>query len=129
MKKKIIQKAIELFNEKGFFDVSLRDISTSLDVVGSVTYHFKSKKALMESIYRYMLKTLDGLAISGRLFQKKGEELEVAAVYMDYMQQFRLPSFRIPSTSFELIRRSVGSTNSRRPRKSTSSKIYSNAGR
>ena len=90
MKKKIIQKAIELFNEKGYFDVRMRDISAALEVsVGSLTYHFRSKEALMESIYRYMLKTLEGLAISDRLFQKKGEELEVAAVYMGYMQQFR----------------------------------------
>ena len=90
MKKKIIRKAIELFNERGFFDVPMRDISSALEVsVGSLTYHFKSKQALMESIYRYMLKTLEGLAISDRLFQKKGEELEVAAVYLEYMQQFR----------------------------------------
>ena len=90
MKKKIIQKAIELFNEKGYFDVRMRDISAALEVsVGSLTYHFRSKEALMESIYRYMLKTLEGLTISDRLFQKKGEELEVAAVYMGYMQQFR----------------------------------------
>lgn len=90
MKKQIVQKAIELFNQRGFFDVRIRDISTALDVsVGSVTYHYKSKEALMESIYRYMLKTLEGLDISGRLFQKKGEELEVAQVYMVYMQQFR----------------------------------------
>lgn len=90
MKKKIIQKAIELFNERGFFDVRMRDISDALEVsVGSLTYHFRSKEALMESIYRYMLKTLEELGISGRLFQKKGEELEAAAVYMGYMQQFR----------------------------------------
>ncbi|MCO6489590.1 MAG: TetR/AcrR family transcriptional regulator [Phaeodactylibacter sp.] len=90
MKKKIIQKAIELFNERGFFDVRMRDISDALGVsVGSLTYHFKSKESLMESIYRYMLKTLEELDISGRLFRKRGEELEVAAVYMEYMQQFR----------------------------------------
>ena len=90
MKKKIIQKAIALFNERGFFDVRMRDISTALEVsVGSLTYHFRSKEALMESIYRYMLKTLEGLSVSDRLFQKKGEELEVAEVYLEYMQQFR----------------------------------------
>lgn len=90
MKKKIIQKAIALFNERGFFDVRMRDISTALEVsVGSLTYHFRSKEALMESIYRYMLKTLEGLSVSDRLFQKKGEELEVAELYLEYMQQFR----------------------------------------
>lgn len=90
LKKQIIRKAIELFNQRGFFDIRMRDISTALDVsVGSVTYHFRSKESLMDSIYRYMLKTLEELDISGRLFQKRGEELEVARVYLDYMQQFR----------------------------------------
>ena len=90
MKEKIIQKAIELFNQKGFFDVSLRDIAKALDIrIGSLTYHFKTKKDLMDSIYRYMIKTIDEMSISDRLFQKKGEEVNVARVYFKYMQQFR----------------------------------------
>ncbi len=90
MKKQIIQKAIELFNEKGFFDVRMRDISSALEVsVGSLTYHFKSKAMLMHSVYRFMLKSLESLSIPDRLFQKQGEEILVAKVYMDYMQQFR----------------------------------------
>ena len=90
MKEQIIQTAIKLFNEKGFFDVKMRDISKALDIsVGSVTYHFNTKEALMSSIYRYMIKTIDELSISDRIFQKKGEEANVAKVYFAYMQKFR----------------------------------------
>ncbi len=90
MKEQIIQTAIKLFNQKGFFDVKMRDISKALDIsVGSVTYHFSTKEALMSSIYRYMIKTIDELSISDRIFQKKGEEANVAKVYFAYMQQFR----------------------------------------
>lgn len=90
MKEKIIQKAIELFNQKGFFDVSLRDIAGALDIrIGSLTYHFKTKEDLMNSIYRYMIKTIDEMSISDRLFQKKGEEANVAKVYFEYMNKFR----------------------------------------
>ena len=90
MKEQIIQTAIKLFNEKGFFDVKMRDISKALDIsVGSVTYHFSTKEALMSSIYRYMIKTIDELSISDRIFQKKGEEANVAKVYFAYMQKFR----------------------------------------
>ena len=90
MKEKIIQIAIQLFNQRGFFDVRMRDISSALGIsVGSVTYHFSNKEALMSSIYRYMIKTLDEMSISDRIFQKEGEEANVAKVYYEYMQQFR----------------------------------------
>lgn len=90
MKEQIIQVAIDLFNQKGFFDVRMRDISGALGIsVGSVTYHFNNKEALMNSIYRYMIKTLDEMSISDRLFQKKGEEANVAKVYYEYMLKFR----------------------------------------
>ena len=76
MKEKIIQTAIELFNLKGFFDVKMRDISSALNIsVGSVTYHFNNKEALMSSIHRYMIKTIDEMSISDRIFQKEGERL------------------------------------------------------
>lgn len=90
MKEKIIQEAIRLFNLKGFFDVKMRDISTALNIsVGSVTYHFNNKEALMDSIYRYMIKTLDEMSISDYLFQQEGEEANVAKIYFAYMQKFR----------------------------------------
>lgn len=90
MKQKIIQKAIELFNERGFFDVRIRDISDALQTsTGSISYHYKDKEKLMSSIYRYMLKTLEEMSIGDRLFFKKGEEINVARVYLDYMVKFR----------------------------------------
>jgi len=90
MKEKIIQIAIQLFNDRGFFDVKIRDISSALNIsVGSVTYHFNNKEALMSSIYRYMIKTLNEVSISDRLFQKEGEEANVAKVYFAFMNQFR----------------------------------------
>ncbi len=90
MKEQIIQTAIKLFNLRGFFEVRLRDISKDLNIsVGSVTYHYKTKELLMNSIYRYMIKTLEEIYISDRIFQKKGEEANVAKVYFQYMLQFR----------------------------------------
>ena len=92
MKERIIQKAIELFNEQGFFNVRIRDISSALDTSsGSISYHFKNKEALMSSIYRYMVKTLKEMSIGERLFMNKEEEMkvEVAQIYLAYMQKFR----------------------------------------
>lgn len=90
MKQKIIQKAIELFNERGFFDVRIRDISDALNTsTGSISYHYGNKEELMSSIYRFMLKTLDEMSIGDRLFFEKGQEIKVARFYLDYMVNFR----------------------------------------
>lgn len=92
MKERIIQKAIELFNEQGFFDVRIRDISSALEIsVGSISYHFKTQESLMSSIYRYMIKTLKEMSIGERLFTHEEEEMkvEVAQIYLAYMQKFR----------------------------------------
>ncbi len=87
---RIIQKAVELFNERGFYDVRIRDISTALDISpGSISYHFRSKEDLMESIYRYMLHSLDKASLEERLYIKEGHELILPTIYLDYMTRFR----------------------------------------
>ena len=50
-KQKIINKAIELFNEKGFASVTLFEIAGALNMTrGNLTYHFKDKALLLEAI-------------------------------------------------------------------------------
>ncbi len=51
-KERIINTAIELFNEKGFVSVTMRDLANELDMsLGNLTYHFKKKEELMEAIH------------------------------------------------------------------------------
>ena len=51
-KKKIIETTIELFNEHGFANVSLPNISDKLGIsLGNLTYHFPKKDQLIEAIY------------------------------------------------------------------------------
>lgn len=50
LRDKIIDKSIELFNEKGYANVKMRTISEELNIsLGNLTYHFKRKKDLMLS--------------------------------------------------------------------------------
>jgi len=50
-KQKIINKAVELFNKKGFASVTLFEIAGLLNMTrGNLTYYFKDKDALLESI-------------------------------------------------------------------------------
>lgn len=55
-KDKIKIKATELFNNKGFKNVTLREVAKELDIsYGNVTYHFKTKKEVIELLYEDML--------------------------------------------------------------------------
>lgn len=59
-KAKIINKSIELFNEKGYGAVTLFEIAGALDMTrGNLTYHFKDKDLLLEAIVEGMWSKLD----------------------------------------------------------------------
>jgi len=54
-KEKIIKKAIELFNKKGFAAVSLFELAKSLGITrGNFTYHYKTKDDLLVAIVNDM---------------------------------------------------------------------------
>lgn len=51
IKCEILEKAKQLFNQYGYNHVSMRQIADSLNIsVGNLTYHFKKKEDLMETI-------------------------------------------------------------------------------
>lgn len=51
-KERIVNVAVELFNEKGLVNVTMRDLAAELDMsLGNLTYHFKKKEELMEAIH------------------------------------------------------------------------------
>lgn len=52
---KIITKAIELYNESGFSNISSRDIAQKLNIShGNLEYHYKNKEAILHAIYARM---------------------------------------------------------------------------
>ena len=55
LKEKILVKAIELFNEKGISSTSPNQIAAALGIsTGNLTYHFKTKAALVGAVYQKM---------------------------------------------------------------------------
>lgn len=83
LKEKILLKAVELFNENGIANVSPNLIAKSLKISsGNLTYHYKTKGALVQTIYERMHNealdyldlqgylTLDDFRKSMRLFQQ-----------------------------------------------------------
>ena len=56
-KQYILDKALALFNEKGFVNVRLQHIADSAFVsVGHLAYHFKNKDDLILSLYKKLKK-------------------------------------------------------------------------
>ena len=56
---KIVESSILLFNKKGLANVRLQDIAEHNNISpGNLTYHFKTKKDLMDYIIYYMIRKL-----------------------------------------------------------------------
>ena len=56
---KIVESSLLLFNKKGLANVRLQDIAEYNNISpGNLTYHFKTKKDLMEYIIYYMIRKL-----------------------------------------------------------------------
>ena len=53
-KQRILHTAARLFSERGFDNVSLRDITTGADVnIAAVNYHFGSKVGLLAEVFEH----------------------------------------------------------------------------
>ncbi len=62
---KIINKACELFNEKGIAEVSIRDIAAALEIShGNLRYHYPGKGTIIEAIFQDCLKASDEVMAS-----------------------------------------------------------------
>lgn len=61
-KTKILAIALKLFNEKGIAQVSLRTISNEMGISpGNLTYHFKKREDIIETLYLELVSKLDVL--------------------------------------------------------------------
>ena len=86
----IIQTAIHLFNERGVINVRIKELADELGISnGNLTYHYKTKKELMHSVYRYMIKTLEEMSIGNQLMNPDRKHLEVVRGYLEYIVKFR----------------------------------------
>lgn len=86
----IIQTAIHLFNERGVINVRIRDIADEMKISpGNVTYHYKTKQELMDSAYRYMIKTLEEMSVGNQFMNPAEDHLHVAKGYLEHISAFR----------------------------------------
>jgi len=63
-KQKILITSLELFNNGGISNTSLRDIADEVGVsVGNLQYHFKKREDIIEAIYFQLVEKIDGVIL------------------------------------------------------------------
>lgn len=63
-REKILETAIDLFSEKGFHDVSVRELTGAVGIKESSLYnHFSSKQKILDAIYDEILKKFGELTV------------------------------------------------------------------
>ena len=89
-KEKIIQTAIQLFNEKGVSNVTLRMIGAEAKISsGNITYHYKAKQDLIRAVYLKMRETFAQIPLLDHLLFEGGKGLELIKQGFGYVIDFR----------------------------------------
>ncbi|KXH85571.1 TetR/AcrR family transcriptional regulator [Chryseobacterium kwangjuense] len=61
-KERILSKALELFNEKGYNNITTRHIATDLDIsAGNLHYHFKHSEDIIKILFSELILKMDVL--------------------------------------------------------------------
>lgn len=59
-KQRILKKSLQLFNNKGIVNISLRDISKKLNIsVGNLQYHYKKREDIVEDLYFNLVQKIE----------------------------------------------------------------------
>lgn len=88
-KEKIIDYAIRYFNEHGYGAASLQQLAQGLGISrGNLTYHFRSKTALLKAIVAQMWQQLEGLRARSREFPSFENLQREIRAFQQFQQQY-----------------------------------------
>ncbi|RYY66062.1 MAG: TetR/AcrR family transcriptional regulator [Chitinophagaceae bacterium] len=88
-KDKILNKALEMFNERGIEYVGLRELAAVLGIrVGNITYYFPTKDDLVYALSQELGKKNSGVIVTSDNLTMKGF-LEMQFAVFQHHQQFR----------------------------------------
>lgn len=86
----IIDTAIDLFNQHSVGNVRVQDIAKASSISpGNLTYHFRTKKELMQGVYDYMKQELAALNFGDFLFKEAMDTLEITKTYLRFQIKYR----------------------------------------
>ncbi len=88
-KDKIIIAAVERFNERGFVNVTMREIAAELGISpGNLAYHFRNKGAMLQEIYRRMSEELGELVSGIRLIPSFDNIDYEITTFLEYQRRY-----------------------------------------
>ena len=86
---KIVKTAIKLFNKNGVANVRVQDIAIASGISpGNLTYHYKTKKDLMEAVLKYM-KSLQKEMFPYQSVIEAPNWIDLVQTYLRFQIQFR----------------------------------------
>ncbi len=86
----IIDTAIDLFNAHSVGNVRVQDIAKASAISpGNLTYHFRTKKELMEGVYQHMKTELAALHFGDFLFKESMDTLDITRTYLSFQIKYR----------------------------------------
>lgn len=87
--KKIVKTAIQLFNKNGVANVRVQDIAIASSISpGNLTYHYKTKRDLMEAVLKYM-KVIQKDMFPYQSVIEASSWIELVQTYLRFQIQFR----------------------------------------
>jgi len=113
-RQQIIDRSVRLFNERGFYDVSIKQISDALQISpGNLTYYFTKKTDLLKAIQHQLIQeTAIDIMPSGYITLYHFEEIfknysEIQAKYHFYYNnlQYIFKTFPKITRSYQVITR------------------------
>lgn len=95
-KGKIIETALELFSQRGYDGVSVRDIARAVGVRESSLYnHFESKRAIFDGIVDYCVEKSEGYFRQSALPFESGDDVSVyRSISLEHLQELIERTFR-----------------------------------
>ncbi|PCE66036.1 TetR/AcrR family transcriptional regulator [Sediminicola luteus] len=89
-KKRILEGAIALYNERGFTNVKVRDIAEYLQISpGNITYHFPNNRELMNTIYDHMIASIKAVSVSDQILISQGKGMEAPRHFLVQVSKYR----------------------------------------
>ena len=80
LREKVLETALQLFSERGYFNTSIHDIRKAAGVsTGAIYHHFQNKEALAKSLYESILQQMDD-AIRAACAGKNGCLAQASAI-------------------------------------------------
>ena len=87
---KILKNAIQLFNKKGVGNVRLQDIAKKAGIsAGNLSYHYKLKKDLIESVLEYMAESFKKMSSQNMGLVEQNDYTSVTKNYISFQINHR----------------------------------------